>query len=175
MLNIQHLEQNIIDNFSRIGYKKLTEIQRKAIPVIVRQKNALIISATGTGKTEAAIIPIINLVARTDQPKKGINIIYVTPLKALNRDIFRRIQEYAEDNGLTAKIRHGDTTRTERTKMVENPPNILITTPETPPSLTNIFEPPPIILSEIFFVFLSTATKSSTSFGMQNIVALPPD
>ncbi|MEE6246383.1 MAG: DEAD/DEAH box helicase [Thermoproteota archaeon] len=131
MLNIQHLEQNIIDNFSRIGYKKLTEIQRKAIPVILRQKNALIISATGTGKTEAAIIPIINSIARTDQPKKGINVIYVTPLKALNRDIFRRIQEYAEGNGLTAEIRHGDTTRTERTKMAENPPNILITTPET--------------------------------------------
>ena len=131
MLNIQHLEQSIIDNFSRIGYKKLTEIQRKAIPVILRQKNALIISATGTGKTEAAIIPIINSIARTDQPKKGINVIYVTPLKALNRDIFRRIQEYAEGNGLTAEIRHGDTTRTERTKMVENPPNILITTPET--------------------------------------------
>jgi len=131
MLNIQQLEQNIIDNFSRIGYKNLTPIQHKTIPVILRQKNALIISATGTGKTEAAIIPIINSISRTDKSKKGIDVIYVTPLKALNRDIFRRIQKYAEDNGLTAEIRHGDTTRIARTKMSENPPNILITTPET--------------------------------------------
>ena len=58
--------------------------------------------------------------------------MYITPLRALNRDVFRRITKYAHSNDLSIEIRHGDTShkRIER-KINENPPDVLITTPET--------------------------------------------
>ena len=57
--------------------------------------------------------------------------IYVTPLRALNRDVFRRIIHYAENDGLSIEIRHGDTPQSTRKKISNSPPDVLITTPET--------------------------------------------
>jgi len=60
-----------------------------------------------------------------------IKALYITPLRALNRDVFRRITKYAHQSELTIEIRHGDTTQKDRKKITENPPDVLITTPET--------------------------------------------
>lgn len=62
---------------------------------------------------------------------RGIRMLYVTPLRALNNDIFKRLILYAEAEGLRAEIRHGDTSSYARQKMLESPPDVLITTPET--------------------------------------------
>lgn len=60
-----------------------------------------------------------------------IRAIYITPLRALNNDVMRRVIRYAQSEGLRVEIRHGDTTTLERKKIVENPPDVLITTPES--------------------------------------------
>lgn len=60
-----------------------------------------------------------------------IRAIYITPLRALNNDVMRRVIRYAQSEGLRIEIRHGDTTTLERKKIVENPPDVLITTPES--------------------------------------------
>ena len=57
--------------------------------------------------------------------------MYITPLRALNRDVFKRIIKYAENEGLRIEVRHGDTSQTMRRKINLSPPDILITTPET--------------------------------------------
>jgi len=62
---------------------------------------------------------------------KGIRMLYITPLRALNNDIFKRLITYAEAEGLRAEIRHGDTSSYARQKMLVSPPDVLITTPET--------------------------------------------
>jgi ATP-dependent Lhr-like helicase len=112
-----------------LGWERLTPIQKRAFPVVLRKKDSLLISPTGTGKTEAAIIPIFShLVGKKG---KGVRLLYVTPLRALNRDIFRRLIGFAEKLGLRAEIRHGDTPESIRRKITKNPPDILITTPET--------------------------------------------
>ena len=75
-------------------------------------------------------MPIFDRVAGSKKSGK-IKALYVTPLRALNRDVFRRIIGYAEKEGLTIQIRHGDTSQAIRKKIAAQPPDILITTPET--------------------------------------------
>ena len=91
------------------------------------------IAPTGSGKTEAAVISMFARLAATKDASavRGIRLIYITPLRALNRDIFKRLITYAEAEGLKAELRHGDTTSYARQKMLATPPDVLITTPET--------------------------------------------
>ena len=114
---------------SKYGYTSLTPIQEKAIPYIISEFNTLIIAPTGSGKTEAALFPIFTLMEK--HSLKGISLLYITPLRALNRDILRRMSYIARDLGYNIAVRHGDTSVSERRKIQENPPHILITTPET--------------------------------------------
>jgi ATP-dependent Lhr-like helicase len=116
--------------FEKFGFSKLTEIQKKASPIILQKKDCLVIAPTGSGKTECSVIPIFSLLKNSKKTGK-IKALYITPLRALNRDVFRRITKYAHYNELSIEIRHGDTTQKERKKISENPPDILITTPET--------------------------------------------
>ena len=124
------MSQNLDLLFVKFGFSELTEIQKKASPLILQKKDCLVIAPTGSGKTECSVIPIFSLLKKS-KGKGKIKALYVTPLRALNRDVFRRITKYARENDLTIEIRHGDTTQKDRKRINENPPDILITTPET--------------------------------------------
>ena len=134
-LDLDKKKNKIIDSviskkFKSIGFETLTEIQKEAIPEILEEKNCLIIAPTGSGKTECATIPIFSKLKTRKIPNK-IKVLYITPLRALNRDIFKRIINYAENEELKIEIRHGDTSQANRKRIADNPPDILITTPET--------------------------------------------
>ena len=92
----------------------------------------LLIAPTGTGKTEAVLLPVFSrLVEQKSQEQKGIQVIYVTPLRALNRDMFKRLTFWSEKLGITIEVRHGDTEMKIRRKQARQPPQMLVTTPET--------------------------------------------
>ena len=124
------LDPILVSKFKSLGFKQLTEIQKKAVPLIFQKKDSLVIAATGSGKTECSVIPIFSHLKKSKKTGK-IKCLYITPLRALNRDIFRRIIRYAKNDGLTIEIRHGDTPQSTRKKISSNPPDVLITTPET--------------------------------------------
>ena len=126
----QVINASLITKFTSLGFNKLTEIQQLAIPKILEKKNSLITAPTGSGKTECSVIPIFSQIKKSKSPGK-IKALYITPLRALNRDVHRRIINYAKIEGLDIKIRHGDTSQTERKKISDSPPDVLITTPET--------------------------------------------
>ena len=120
-------------------YGHFTEIQQKAIPLVEPKTNCIIIAPTGSGKTEAAVLPLLKRLNEEKQQGKsrqGIKIIYITPLRALNRDLLKRLEWLAGEAGVEIAVRHGDTPETERQKQAAKPPEMLITTPE---SLQNLF------------------------------------
>ncbi|EQD60625.1 DEAD/H associated domain protein, partial [mine drainage metagenome] len=113
-----------------MGHDDFTEIQKLSIPRIIGRENCLVIAPTGSGKTEAVMLPLIDRVSHY-KGSTGMQVIYVTPLRALNRDMLKRLTEMCKREGITIGVRHGDTKQSERTKQTRAAPNIMITTPET--------------------------------------------
>ena len=126
----KYLHPRVVRAFLRRGFKELTEVQRKAIPYIARGENVLVIAPTGTGKTEAVLLPLLSKLL-DDKVDNGIKILYITPLRALNRDLLDRILWWANELEFKVAVRHGDTEPRERVRQSKEPPHMLITTPET--------------------------------------------
>lgn len=125
------LHPSLVNVMSKYGYKELTDVQKKAIPEVLKGYDVLIVAPTGSGKTEAAIFPIISKVLYDFSNHQPISLIYITPLRALNRDLMRRLSTICSDLGISIQVRHGDTPQSLRRSIERKPPHILITTPET--------------------------------------------
>jgi ATP-dependent helicase Lhr and Lhr-like helicase len=100
-------------------------------PAIASGKHTLIQAPTGSGKTLAAFLYGIDKL--NSEPGQGLRLIYVSPLKALNYDIERNLRGPLAglQSELRIGVRTGDTPQKERAEMLRNPPDILITTPES--------------------------------------------
>lgn len=136
----------IVEWFSR-KFGEPTAPQKQGWPLISRGKNTLILAPTGSGKTLAAFLAGINRVLcdlETGAIRgRGVEILYISPLKALNYDIERNLSQPLEEIRATAQamgcklpeittaVRTGDTPANERRRMLTKPPHILITTPES--------------------------------------------
>ncbi len=127
-------------------YGTFTPPQRKTIPEIKKGNNVLISSPTGTGKTLAAFLGILDdlfRLAEKDELENKIYVVYVSPLRALNNDMRRNlieplseIEKLCENQGygrlkIRVAVRTSDTSPYEKQKMLKKPPHILITTPES--------------------------------------------
>ncbi len=117
---------------AELGFSQPTLPQTLAFPLMLEDKNVLLIAPTDTGKTEAVLLPVFSkLVEQKNQEKTGIQVIYITPLRALNRDMFKRLTFWSEQLEITVEVRHGDTEMKIRRKQALKPPQMLVTTPET--------------------------------------------
>ncbi|MGC8651890.1 MAG: DEAD/DEAH box helicase [Candidatus Micrarchaeia archaeon] len=110
-------------------YGRYTNIQKIAMPVVESGRHCILTAPTGSGKTEAAVLPLIEKAGL--EGKEGIKIIYITPLRALNRDMLSRLEWLCSEAGITIGVRHSDTTAKERSRQARNAPTLLVTTPET--------------------------------------------
>ena len=120
-----------------------TPPQVEGWPAIASGRNALIFAPTGSGKTLAAFLAALDHLWRTPRRGKGVRVLYVSPLKALNQDIERNLRAPLEGilataarrgenlEPLSVAVRSGDTPAAERQRINRKPPDILITTPES--------------------------------------------
>jgi ATP-dependent Lhr-like helicase len=130
----------------RGAFASPTEIQLRAWPEIQNRAHTLIAAPTGSGKTLAAFLATIDELVKQgleDRLERKTQVVYVSPLKALSNDIEKNLQiplagisqELAnlglEDVEIKVMVRTGDTPASARTKMIKNPPHILVTTPES--------------------------------------------
>lgn len=126
---LDRLDARLQEAVRRRGWERPTEIQRLALPLLHEATDALLVAPTGTGKTEAAVLPLLS--RQLKDPSPPVSLLYITPLRALNRDLEHRLVALAGEVGLRAGVRHGDTPPAERLRQSKRPPDLLLTTPET--------------------------------------------
>lgn len=123
-------------------FDDFTPAQKKSIVEISKGNNILVSSPTGSGKTLTAFLSIISDLTKLSEAgelEDKVYCIYISPLKALDNDIEKNLEEplkaiekiAKKDLGIRKAVRTGDTTQYQRQKMLKKPPHILITTPET--------------------------------------------
>ena len=115
----------------RQGWSSLKDIQENSIPIVLSQKNDVIISAaTAGGKTEAAFLPILTSILK-DKSSFGYQVLYISPLKALINDQYRRLSDMTADMGIDVIPWHGDIDVSRKNRFLKNPNGIIIITPES--------------------------------------------
>jgi len=120
-----------------------TDVQTRAWPLILAGEHTLIAAPTGSGKTLAALLPCLHRIVTEPAASPGVRTLYVTPLKALNNDVHHHVLGFVEEldaraaagggrwPGIRCAVRTGDTSSSERSKMLRRPPDVLVTTPES--------------------------------------------
>ncbi len=123
------IKTELKDHLKSLGITRLYRFQEEALRTIKSGKNTIIVSGTGTGKTEAFLIPILDDVL--ERPFVGVQAILVYPTKALSRDQIARIERLSGGIfGLRYAVLDGDTPANIRQRIFMYPPSILITNPD---------------------------------------------
>ncbi|MDR2600638.1 MAG: DEAD/DEAH box helicase [Oscillospiraceae bacterium] len=134
-----------MDAFSRLApfiqdfiylnkWDELRGVQVAAAEVIFdSDDNLLLSSGTASGKTEAAFLPV--LTELYNNPSKSVGVIYISPLKALINDQFKRLEQLLLDSHIPVTKWHGDASQSKKNELIKNPEGILQITPESLESL----------------------------------------
>lgn len=120
------LQHHIVNS---LGWKRLRPLQEQAIEPLLRGEHALLLAPTAGGKTEAAVFPVLSQMMH--EHWRGLTVLYVCPLRALLNNLFVRIEDYGRQVGRRVALWHGDIGPGERRRIVSEPPDILLTTPES--------------------------------------------
>ena len=123
------LSKKMQEKIAKRGFGSPTSVQKEGIPQILSGSNVLLMAPTGCGKTETSLLPIFDKWLKGKQTKDGlgansgdidasnykpISILYITPMKSLNRDLHKRILWWSKELDMDSSVRHGDTTQYER-------------------------------------------------------------
>lgn len=112
-----------------LGWPSLHPLQRSAIEPISSGSHTLLVAPTAGGKTEAALFPVLSRMLEDDWPP--LSVLYLCPLRALLNNLHPRIEQYATLIGRQAGLWHGDVGESAREAIRNEPPDVLLTTPES--------------------------------------------
>ena len=112
-----------------LGWDELRPAQAAAIDPILNDRHALILAPTAGGKTEAAVFPVFSRMLT--QHWSGLSTLYICPLRALLNNLEPRLGRYARLIGRSVGIWHGDVSQGLKRGLLREPPDLLLTTPES--------------------------------------------
>ena len=120
------LQHHVVNS---LGWRELRPLQQQAIGPILDGASCLMIAPTAGGKTEAAIFPILSRML--SESWRGLSVLYICPIRALLNNLEERLSSYCSLVGRRCGLWHGDVGQAARSKILRDPPDILLTTPES--------------------------------------------
>lgn len=129
-MNLDRLSPVLVHHIvNTLGWRTLRPLQDESIEPLLNGSDAILLAPTAGGKTEAAAFPLLS--AMEQQRWTGLSVLYVCPLKALLNNLLPRLESYAGWLGRRVALWHGDVTQPARQRILREPPDILLTTPES--------------------------------------------
>ena len=120
------LQHHIVNS---LGWRELRPFQESVIPPILVGDHVIVLAPTAGGKTEAALFPVLSRML--SEPWTGLSVLYVCPLRALLNNLDTRLQRYCRLLGRRSALWHGDVNASARKQILRDPPDCLLTTPES--------------------------------------------
>jgi ATP-dependent Lhr-like helicase len=120
------LQHHIVNS---LGWRELRPFQNEVIPTILGGEHAIVLAPTAGGKTEAAFFPIASRMLT--EGWTGLSVLYVCPIKALLNNLDVRLERYCTLLGRRSTLWHGDVGQSARRRILKDPPDCLLTTPES--------------------------------------------
>ncbi len=120
------LQHHIVNS---LGWNELRPFQDAVIPRIMAGENLIVLAPTAGGKTEAAFFPVLSNMLTNDW--SGLSVLYICPIKALLNNLDHRLRKYCELLGRRSTLWHGDVKQSARKRILKEPPDCLLTTPES--------------------------------------------
>ncbi len=120
------LQHHIVNS---LGWRDLRPFQESVIPAILNGQHFIILAPTAGGKTEAAFFPVLSRML--SEGWSGLSVLYICPIKALLNNLDVRLQRYCSLLGRRARLWHGDVKARSRKQLLREPPDCLLTTPES--------------------------------------------
>lgn len=129
-MSIDRLHPVIVHHLvNTLGWRSLRPMQQEALDPLLSGQDALCLAPTAGGKTEAACFPL--LTSMEQHGWQGLSVVYVCPLKALLNNLLPRLEMYTSWLGRRVAVWHGDVSASTRRRILRDPPDILLTTPES--------------------------------------------
>ncbi len=120
------LQHHIVNS---LGWSSLRPLQEATIDPILSAHHAILLAPTAGGKTEAAVFPVFSRMLSEDW--SGLSVLYICPIKALLNNLEARLDGYASLLGRRVALWHGDVGPSRKAKILADPPDLLLTTPES--------------------------------------------
>ncbi|MBY5489913.1 DEAD/DEAH box helicase [Rhizobium leguminosarum] len=112
-------------------WRRLRDVQEKAIPVILAGGDVVVSARTAAGKTEAVMLPLLTKIKNSQEESSGFSVLYVSPLKALINDQFRRLEDLCDQCGVILTKWHGDVSADVKARARKRPSGVVLITPES--------------------------------------------
>ncbi|WP_199044215.1 DEAD/DEAH box helicase [Glycomyces salinus] len=129
-MSVERLHSGLVHHIANtLGWPDLRPLQKEAVAPILDGEDAILLAPTAGGKTEASSFPLISAMASENWA--GLSVLYLCPIKALLNNLAPRLEAYAGWLGRTVGLWHGDVSAGAKDRMRAEPPNILLTTPES--------------------------------------------
>lgn len=120
------LQHHIVNS---LGWRELRSFQEAVIPAVLGGEHLIVLAPTAGGKTEAAIFPVLSRMLSEEW--NGLSVLYICPIKALLNNLDERLQRYCDLLGRRSGLWHGDVGTSARRGILRDPPDCLLTTPES--------------------------------------------